>query len=76
VGYASILQHGEIGTGLNDFDAIFRILKSVGFKGWISIEDGVNGLEELRRSVVFLREALSRAALPAAHTSPVPVTET
>jgi sugar phosphate isomerase/epimerase len=76
VGYASILEHGEIGTGLNDFDAIFRILKSVGFRGWVSIEDGVNGLEELRRSVVFLREALSWAALPAAHTSPAQGTET
>ena len=76
LGYASILEHGEIGTGMNDFDAIFRILQSVGFTGWISIEDGVNGLEELRRSVVFLRDALSRAGLPAAHTSPAPGTET
>lgn len=27
VGYSSILQHGEIGKGLNDFDAIFSILR-------------------------------------------------
>lgn len=74
LGYASILEHGEIGTGMNDFDTIFRILKSVGFEGWISIEDGVNGLDELRRSVVFLRGALSRVGLPAAHTSPAPAT--
>jgi sugar phosphate isomerase/epimerase len=76
LGYASILEHGEVGTGMNDFDAIFRILKSIGFEGWISIEDGVDGLDELRRSVVFLRDALSRAGLPAAHTTPVPETET
>lgn len=55
VGYAAVLQHGEIGQGLNDFDAIFSTLRGVGFDGWISIEDGVNGLDELRRSAAFLR---------------------
>ena len=55
VGYAAVLQHGEIGQGLNDFDAIFSTLRRVGFDGWISIEDGVNGLDELRRSAAFLR---------------------
>ena len=51
-GYAAVLTHGETGTGLNDYDAIFRILADVGFDGWISIEDGMNGLDELsgRRS--------------------------
>ena len=58
-GYASILQHGEIGKGLNDFDAIFSILREAGFDGWISIEDGVNGLDELRRSAEFLREKIA-----------------
>lgn len=48
------LIHGEIGTGMNDFDAIFRILRGVGFDGWVSIEDGVNGIEELQRSARFL----------------------
>jgi sugar phosphate isomerase/epimerase len=48
------LIHGEIGTGMNDFDAMFRILRSVGFDGWVSIEDGVNGMEELKRSAQFL----------------------
>jgi sugar phosphate isomerase/epimerase len=48
------LIHGEIGTGLNDFDAIFSTLRSVGFDGWVSIEDGVNGIEELKRSAQFL----------------------
>ena len=59
VGYASVLQHGEIGTGLNDYDAIFRTLRDVGFDGWISIEDGVHGLEELQRSAAFLRRKMA-----------------
>jgi len=54
-GYAKSIQHGIIGSGLNDYDAIFRILKGARFDGWISIEDGMNGMEELRRSAEFLR---------------------
>jgi len=60
VGYAAILQHGEIGQGLNDFDAIFRTLSAVGFHGWVSIEDGMNGMEELRRSAEFLRGKITQ----------------
>jgi sugar phosphate isomerase/epimerase len=56
IGYSDKLRHGETGKGLNDYDAIFRILKSVGFSGWISVEDGMSGLDELRRSVAFLKE--------------------
>jgi sugar phosphate isomerase/epimerase len=59
IGYASILQHGEIGQGLNDYDAIFRTLNAVGFHGWISIEDGMNGMAELRRSAEFLRHKIA-----------------
>ena len=55
IGYSTKLLHGETGKGLNDYDAIFRILASVGFSGWISVEDGMNGLDELRRSVAFLK---------------------
>jgi sugar phosphate isomerase/epimerase len=55
VGYAKRLAHGVIGHGLNDYDAIFSQLKSVGFDGWISIEDGEDGMEQLRESVSFLR---------------------
>jgi len=62
IGYASILRHGEIGTGLNDFPAIFRTLHAVDFDGWVSIEDGMNGLAELRRSTDFLRAAIARVA--------------
>ncbi len=58
-GYAGILRHGEIGTGLNDYPAIFRTLHSVGFGGWVSIEDGVNGMDELQRSVAFLRAQIA-----------------
>jgi sugar phosphate isomerase/epimerase len=54
-GYSEKLRHGETGKGLNDYDAIFRILAAVGFSGWISVEDGMNGLDELRRSVEFLK---------------------
>ena len=48
------LIHGEVGTGIIDYDAILSILRGVGFDGWISIEDGVNGIEELKRSATFL----------------------
>lgn len=54
-GYAKRLKHGEIGKGMNDYDAIFRELRGVGFDGWISIEDGVDGIDQLRRSADFLR---------------------
>jgi sugar phosphate isomerase/epimerase len=54
VGYAAILTHGVIGTGLNDYSKIFTILRGAGFDGWVSIEDGVNGLEEIRQSAQFL----------------------
>jgi sugar phosphate isomerase/epimerase len=58
-GYAKRLAHGEIGKGLNDYDAIFTELKRVGFNNWISIEDGVDGMEQLERSVSFLRKKIA-----------------
>jgi len=58
VGYAKFLKHGVIGKGLNDYDRIFGILKEAGFDGWVSIEDGLNGLEELRESANFLRNKM------------------
>src|ERR1019366_2863589 len=58
VGYASILAHGVIGQGMNDYPSIFRTLREVGFDGWVSIEDGVNGLDEIRASAKFLRPLL------------------
>lgn len=58
-GYAKRLRHGEIGKGLNDYDQIFTELKRVGFDGWISIEDGVDGIEQLRRSADFLKRKVA-----------------
>lgn len=58
-GYAARLCHGTIGEGLNDYDAIFRELSGVGFDGWISIEDGVEGMAQLVRSVTFLRDKMA-----------------
>jgi len=57
-GYAKRLRHGTIGKGLNDYDAIFGTLKAVGFDGWVSIEDGVDGMEQLAESVQFVRRKL------------------
>lgn len=71
VGYPDQMTHGETGRGTNDYDAIFMLLRSVGFSGWISVEDGMNGLDELRRSVEFLKrkraqyyDAPEAAAIP------------
>jgi sugar phosphate isomerase/epimerase len=58
-GYAARLRHGEVGRGLNDYDAIFALLRDVGFNGWISIEDGVDGFDQLERSVTFLRQKMA-----------------
>lgn len=59
-GYAKRLSHGEIGKGLNDYDAIFTELKRAGFDGWISIEDGVEGIDQLERSISFVRQKMTR----------------
>jgi sugar phosphate isomerase/epimerase len=59
-GYAAALIHGETGKGMNDYDAIFRILAEVRFDGWISIEDGMDGLDEMARSVQFLKNKRSK----------------
>jgi len=59
-GYAERLCHGEIGKGLNDYDTIFAILRDEGFDGWISIEDGVDGFDQLQRSVAFLKDKITQ----------------
>jgi sugar phosphate isomerase/epimerase len=59
-GYSAVLRHGEVGKGLIDYDAIFRLLSEARFDGWMSIEDGMNGLDEIRRSVEFLKEKRER----------------
>jgi sugar phosphate isomerase/epimerase len=60
LGYAAALRHGETGKGLNDYDAIFKLLAEVKFDGWISVEAGMEGLDEIARSVAFLKEKRAR----------------
>ena len=55
LGYSPDLRHGVTGKGLNDYDAIFRILAEHGYRGWVSIEDGMNGMDEMAESLAFLR---------------------
>ena len=55
LGYSANLCHGVIGQGLIPYDRIFTILREVRFDGWISIEDGMNGLSEIAESARFLR---------------------
>jgi len=66
-GYAPYVKHGVIGRGLNDYDRIFAILRDVGFRGWISIEDGDDpevGMDHLRESATFLRTKMAEYGLP------------
>jgi len=65
-GYSTLLKHGVIGCGLNDYDRIFAILASSGFAGWISIEDGADpacGMEQLALSATFLRKKMTEYGL-------------
>jgi sugar phosphate isomerase/epimerase len=55
LGYPKGLTHGVTGKGANDYDKIFQILKSVNYQGWISIEDGMNGMDEMKESIEFLK---------------------
>ncbi len=59
-GYVSFFKHGVIGKGLNDYDAILKTLKDVGFDSWISIEDGVDGMDQMHESADFLREKIKK----------------
>jgi sugar phosphate isomerase/epimerase len=63
LGYSPDLRHGVTGAGLNDYHAIFRILRAHRYDGWISIEDGMNGMDEMARSLAFLR-AMGAAYFP------------
>lgn len=66
VGYATILQHGVVGKGLNDYDKIFSILKLSGFSGWVSIEDGADparGAQDIAESALFLRRKMREHGL-------------
>jgi sugar phosphate isomerase/epimerase len=56
IGYPDMLKHGVTGQGMNDYDAIFSILRDAGYDGWVSIEDGMNGMDEMRESIEFLKQ--------------------
>ncbi len=56
IGYFDKLKHGVTGKGLNDYDQIFSILSNKGYKGWVSIEDGINGMDEMKESIDFLKK--------------------
>ena len=60
LGYSPNLRHGVTGQGLNDYDAIFRILAEHGYRGWVSIEDGMNGMDEMADSLAFLRRMTAK----------------
>jgi len=55
LGYSPNLRHGVTGEGLNDYDPIFQILAEHKYAGWVSIEDGMNGMQEMADSLAFLR---------------------
>lgn len=63
VGYPEALQHGVVGTGLNNYHAILSRMANRGFTGWISIEDGERGgsegMEDIAASARFLRSAIT-----------------
>ena len=60
LGYSPILRHGEIGKGLNDYDRIFAILAEINYQGWISVEDGEEGMDQMKRSVKYLKKMRSK----------------
>lgn len=56
VGYPSYLNHGVVGKGMNNYPLIFEKLSASGYDGWVSIEDGINGMDEMKESVDFLKK--------------------
>lgn len=60
LGYSPFLNHGVVGKGLNDYDRIFTILANSGYRGWVSIEDGMNGFDEMAESLAFLRAKIKQ----------------
>ena len=44
--------NGTVGVG------VCSALRAAGFDGWVSIEDGVDGIEQLAESVRFVRGKL------------------
>jgi len=47
-------EHADVGDGVVDFNAIFAILREIGYDGWIAVEyNGLNGIPGLRKSLAF-----------------------
>ncbi len=59
-GYTELLKHGVTGRGANDYPAIFELLVQHNYRGWISIEDGMNGMQEMQDSLTFLRGMVAK----------------
>ena len=59
-GYTELLKHGVTGRGANDYPAIFQLLVQHNYRGWISIEDGMNGMQEMQDSLTFLRGMVAK----------------
>ena len=55
VGYPDQLTHGETGRGRMTTTRSSAFSGRSNFTGWISVEDGMDGLDELRRSIEFLK---------------------
>ena len=55
------LQHCREGTGEVDFEGVFKVLKSAGYDGWISLEAGGNGKEDIRRSIEYIGNTWNEA---------------
>ena len=60
LGYPEKLVHGITGEGMNDYDAIFSRLAGASFSGWVSIEDGMTGMGDMKASVDFLKVMRSK----------------
>jgi sugar phosphate isomerase/epimerase len=59
LGYSPKLRHGEIGKGMNDYDAIFAVLREIGYARWISVENG-DTMESMRNSIAFLKSMCAK----------------
>lgn len=70
LGYSPNLRHGVVGKGLNDYPGIFALLAKNRYAGWISIEDGMNGMDEMAESIAFLRLMINRYfSHPSSHSA-------
>jgi sugar phosphate isomerase/epimerase len=57
------LSHGMLGGGMVKYDKVFQILKEINFSGWVSVEDGIKGIDELKGSIQFLKTKLHQFGL-------------